>query len=78
MAKKFEEINSMLDNVKGGQAGTGLFDGTTDPQGTRICSENCTDDCKAGSVGTSTGTNKGLNFPDKPIITIEPFKPVKP
>lgn len=27
MAKKFEEINSMLDNVKGGQAGTGLFDG---------------------------------------------------
>ncbi len=27
MAKKFEEINSMLDNVKGGQAGTGLLMG---------------------------------------------------
>lgn len=75
MKKQFEEISSMLDNVKGGQAGSGLFDGTTEPQGTRICSDNCTDDCKENSIGTSTGTNKGLNFPDKPII---PFQPVKP
>lgn len=75
MKSKFEEINSMLDNVKGGQAGTGLFDGTTDPQGTRICSENCTDDCKPNSIGTSEGTNKGINFPDKPIISIQPANP---
>lgn len=76
MAKKFEEINSMLDNVKGGQAGSGLFDGVTDPQGTRICSENCTDDCRANSIGSTTGTTKGTNFPEKPVIPIE--KPVQP
>lgn len=75
MAKKFEEINSMLDNVKGGQAGSGLFDGTTETQGKRICSENCDDDCRDNSVGTSTGTTKGTKFPD---ITIVPFQPVKP
>lgn len=63
MKSKFEEINSMLDSIKGGQADSGLFSGSTDPQGTRLCSEKCTDDCKNG-VGTSTGTTKGVVLPD--------------
>lgn len=75
MKKQFEEISTMLDSVKGGQAGSGLFDGTTDPQGTRICSDNCPDNCPENSIGTSVGTNKGLRFPDKPIITPKPVNP---
>lgn len=36
MKGKFEEINSMLDSIKGGKAGSGLFEGSTDPLDVRI------------------------------------------
>lgn len=73
MKAKFQEISSMLDQIKGGHTATGLFGSPTEPQDTEICSRKCITDCKDGSIGTKEGTEHGLNYPEVP--TIPPKEP---
>ncbi len=63
MEKNFDEINSMLESIRGGHVDSGLFGGPTDPEGKRNCIEFCTENCKNG-VGTTVGTVRGTNTPD--------------
>ena len=73
MKAKFQEISSMLDQIKGGHTATGLFGSPTEPQGKEICTSKCDKDCKEGCIGTSEGTKHGLDFPEVP--TIPPKEP---
>ena len=80
MNGKFEEISLMLDSIKGGQAGSGLFNGSTDPMAIKNCSEGCITKCPNGSIGTYNGNNNGLVYPDPvvPVPTPDPPIPAEP
>lgn len=71
MDKDFEELNSGLDDIRGG-----LFNIDTSCAGGDTCTEICTDKCT--SIGTRTGTLKGMVNPDPhypgPSQPLEPKK----
>ncbi len=73
MKAKFQEISSMLDQIKGGRTAIGLFGSPTEPQDTEVCTRRCTKDCREGAIGTKEGTEHGLEYPDPEIPTTPPI-----